>query len=162
MHSGESKEGREPRKSKRINWKDLEDVRRIVEFLKGKLGSYPLARAKIKTIGDQFVTDETGDGLINAEMGQRLLEFALEMTDHLEYDEEGLVRTWYPKEDKTVRLAEGMRFGVPIVPSGVSTAAIHDRKKAGEDDTFIAEWFGIKMSEVKAALEFEREWQAVA
>jgi uncharacterized protein (DUF433 family) len=138
----------------------LEEIREMVEYLAKELGAYPLARANLATVGKQLVTDETGQGLINAKMGQLLLAYAEEMVKHLDFDPETeLATAWHPMPDEIVVVSPDRRFGLPTVGKGVSTAAIRDRELAGDSTEEIAEWFGVSDQEVTAALEFEAEWR---
>jgi hypothetical protein len=160
--------------------KKLGELVTIAQNLRPLLGDYPFARADFKRVGSQLVTDkllpqpnanvlslfESGAGegqtkfLTNPQTMQHLADYADELAQNLEF-RDNIAAVWYPKLDHIVRLDADMRFGVPIVPSGRTVETIFNRFMIdGKDLEDTANWFGIPVEEVKAAVNFQEEWLA--
>ncbi|HEY3779895.1 MAG TPA: hypothetical protein VGL56_02340 [Fimbriimonadaceae bacterium] len=166
--------------SSKLMRKKLGELVTIAQNLRPQLGEYPFARADFKRVGNQLVTAkllpqpnanvvtlfDTGAGqgqtqfLTNPQTMQHLADYADELAQNLVFRDD-IAAVWYPKEDHVVRLDADMRFGAPIVPSGRTVETIYNRFKLdGEDLEDTADWFGIPVEEVKAAVKFQEEWLA--
>lgn len=141
----------------------LSDICKMAENLREKIGPYPFARANLKENGLDVVSDQLHpDNLFTSAIdGQYLLVIADELVTSLEFDSDGLANLWYPDQDnKLVFLNPHMRFGCPMVPSGVSTEAIVDRYRVEGNIPDTSEWFGVPSDEVEAAIKFEEAWRS--
>ena len=86
-----------------------------------------------------------------------------ELVKNLKFDDNGLANLFYPDLDnKLVFIDPHIRFGCPIVPSGVSTEAIMDRYLVEGTIKDTSEWFEVPDEEIKAAIRFEEEWRSRA
>lgn len=142
----------------------LSDLVQISENLAAEIGEYPLARSNFRTVGRQLITQSSEASLLfNPLMLQSLLDFADEMVDDIRFDEStGLANLWYPDTDnRQVVINPRVKFGKPVVLSGITTNSIAERYKLEDKDVEeTADFFDIPESEVRAAVEFENKWTA--
>lgn len=142
----------------------LASVRKVVAELTKVLGDYPLTNANLATVGNQIVTDQVEPGnLTNPVIMQHLLEYAKELKEGLEFDDEGFAHVWYPLfPDKDIIVARDMRFGLPMTASGIPTSAISSRFELEQSEDDVADWFEIPPEEVRKAILFESQWRQKA
>ncbi len=142
----------------------LDRVRPALDYVRRKLGvKRPLAHQVFHTDGiDLFVT-KVG-ALVNvSRSGQLALREVVEAyLRRIEWDEAGLAARLYPvsrlslNAPRLVVIDPQRGFGLPIlIESGVSTAVVAERFKAGESMDELADDYGCSALEVSEAIRFE-------
>jgi uncharacterized protein (DUF433 family) len=124
---------------------------------------------------ERFATDgRTIFSMIEGEVGERLL---LDLTRNqlaflsilqpfltqLDYSRVGTgVDRWWPLgRRKPVFLDPGIAFGRPVVADNlVPTEVLYQAVKANESESEVARWYGVSVSAVRVALQFERKLAA--
>jgi uncharacterized protein (DUF433 family)/transposase-like protein len=143
----------------------LQSIRRAVEFLREKFRSeHPLADKTLVTDGLDLFVERYGE-LINASrQGQlamrELLDYHLR---RLERSPSGVVIRLYPfvrgqvsDEPRTVMIDPHVQFGRPVlVGSGIPTAIIAERFKAGESVHELAEDYRRNADDIQEAIRAE-------
>ncbi len=76
----------------------------------------------------------------------------------LEYDAIGDVQRWWPLgKSKPVLVDPKVSFGRPILQEcSIPTEAVFQAVRVNESETEVANWFGISLALVRAAIEFEK------
>ena len=117
------------------------------EFKENARHLYPDSQ-KIGDMKENTVVQADGHGQLEWEsVIGRLREF--------DYEDHGIALRWrVAGKDSPVVIDPRVSFGAPAV-SGVPTWILRGRFDAGESDSDIADDFGIKKEEVRAALKFE-------
>jgi uncharacterized protein (DUF433 family) len=147
----------------------LPAVRKAVEYLRRAFGSmHPLSDEKMKTDGKHLFVEKFGQ-LINASKeGQLAMEELLEAhLKRVERDDAGLpVRLFpftriKPEGPQSVVIDPRVQFGRPcIAGTGVPTAVVVERFKAGEALSSLAEDYGRAVSDIEEAIRYETDLQA--
>jgi uncharacterized protein (DUF433 family) len=138
----------------------LDEVREMSLRLSASLGQYPFAKAQLVDAIGEIATEKVESGsLINPKAGQYLLDYAIHVKKELEFVGD-LATVWYPSgTDRKVKVDCRLRWGLPIVNSGVPTQAIFERYKLEDQDAeSTADWFDIPQDEVTDAVHFEEVW----
>lgn len=145
-------------------------VRRALSYLKTKFPSkHPLANQSFETDGLDLFIERYGR-LINISLDGQLAIRSLLMAHlrRIERDSEGIpvrlypfTRKRQPEEPKAVVIDPHISFGRPIlVGTGIVTAVIAGRYKAGESVDDLAEDYGRKRLEIEEAIRCELQLQA--
>jgi uncharacterized protein (DUF433 family) len=123
---------------------------------------FPFAEYRFKENGKHLfldsaeVTDLNTNTVIQADQnGQLAWESVIGRLHEFEYEAPGIVLKWHVAGPSSpIIIDPRISFGAPAV-KGTPTWVIKGRYEAGESDSDIAEDFGIKKNEVRAALKFE-------
>jgi uncharacterized protein (DUF433 family) len=142
----------------------LPEIRAARDYVQITLKSeYPFAQYRFKTEGKslwldyQQVEGETGRGkLLKAnQAGQLAWEDIIGRLQEFEYERKGVVVRWHVTgPGSPIVLDPRIAFGAPAI-EGTQTWVLKGRWQAGESLDEIADDFGLKEAEVRAALEFE-------
>ncbi len=105
----------------------------------------------------ETVRDELGDEQIQ-EVISKQYHFQAVLSPYLrqlQYNSSGDVERWWPLgKSRPVFLDPRIAFGKSVV-SSVPTEAVYAAVKANDSEKTVAEWLGVSLQEVKAAVEFE-------
>lgn len=147
----------------------LPAVRKAVEYLRRAFSSmHPLSDEQMKTDGKHLFVEKFGQ-LINAsEEGQLAMEELLEAhLKRVERDDSGLpVRLFpftrlRPEGPQSVVIDPRVQFGRPcITGTGVPTAVVVERFKAGEALKSLADDYRREVSDIEEAIRYETDLQA--
>ncbi len=147
----------------------LPAIRKAVEYLRRAFSSvHPLSDEQMKTDGKHLFVEKFGQ-LINASKeGQLVMEALLEAhLKRVERDDTGLpVRLFpftrpRPEGPQSVVIDPRVQFARPcITGTGVPTAVVVERFKAGEGLTSLASDYGREVSDVEEAIRYETDLQA--
>lgn len=136
------------------------DIRTAHDYL-SKLWNveYPFAQLRLKTEGYEILADfEPSQTYVAANKAGQLLwaDLIERRIEEFDYEHE-LAMRWHPRGHSVpVVIDPRISFGSPTLErSGVSTWIIKERMEAGESHDEIADDFGISLSDVHIALEFE-------
>jgi uncharacterized protein (DUF433 family) len=143
----------------------LQSIRRAVEFLREKFRSeHPLADKMLVTDGLDLFVERYGN-LINASrQGQLAMrELLISHPRRLERSPSGVVVRLYPfvrrhgaDEPRTVMIDPQVQFGRPVLAgSGIPTAVIAGRFKAGESVHELAEDYARNPEDIQEAIRAE-------
>lgn len=145
----------------------LPKVRKALEYLKKRFPSnHPLADQKFETNGLDLFIEKYGRLINITQDGQLVLKEVLKnYLRRIERDEKGLAlrlypftRTDQPNELRSVVIDPYVGFGRPVlVGTGIPTAIIAGRYKAGESIDNLAEDYGRQRSEIEEAIRCELE-----
>ena len=150
----------------------LDKVRMALNYLSKQLPSlHPLADRQFETDGmDLFI--QKVDELINlSQNGQLAMRAVLEAHLHrIERDKAGIPIKLYPftrkrdpKEPRAVVIDPRISFGRPVLAgTGIATAVIAERYKAGESMDELAEDYGRKRLEIEEAIRCELHIEVAA
>jgi len=139
----------------------LPEIRAAREYVKRELKSqHPFAEFKFKRYGKSLFTEFEESGrknLLKANQAGQLAwkEIVGPVLQEFEYEHEGVAIRWHVAGPSSPILIDPrLSFGTPTV-KGVPTWILKGRFDAGENDSMIAEDFGIDVRSVRAALRFE-------
>lgn len=143
----------------------LQRVRLAVDFMKSRLGvPNPLASRRMLTDGRNLLVEWFDEVLdVASRPGQlEMRELLQAYLDRIEHEAGGPVRL-YPFSRKEVRedprsivIDPRMQFGRPcLIGTGIPTAEIADRYKAGEDIPGLADDYGCPREQVEDAIRYE-------
>lgn len=148
----------------------LQKVRKAVLYLSERLGSaHPLAEQRFETDGVDLFIRRYGELVNISQSGQLAMRRILEAyLRRVEWDPAGVVARLYPftrkralDEPKVVVIDPRISFGRPVlVGSGIPTALIAERYKAGESIDQLADDYGRERLEIEEAIRCELEEQA--
>lgn len=143
----------------------LQRVRRAVEFLKKKLRSpHPLIERSLATDGLDLFVEHYGALLNVSQEGQAAFREILKAhLRRIERNTDGIPVRLYPftrqrsdRDPKTVVIDPRIQFGRPVlVGTGIPTAVIAERYKAGESVADLAEDYGRNPTEIEEAIRCE-------
>ena len=142
----------------------LGKIRPALEYARKRLGvARPLVRQTFHTDGLDLFVSTVGETINVSRSGQRALRQVVEAyLRRIERDDTGLVARLYPfsrlslDAPKLVVIDPRRAFGLPILErSGVATAIVAERFKAGESMDELAGDYGCSTLEVCEALRFE-------
>lgn len=148
----------------------LPKVRIVIEFLRKHFNpQHPLADIALETDGQNLFVEKLG-ALINvSEAGQLAMrEFLQAHLKRIERDVEGLPLRLYPftrkqefDEPKYVVINPLIAFGRPVISgTGIPTAVLAERWKAGESFDSLTEDYGIDKEKIEEAIRCEFEIKA--
>jgi uncharacterized protein (DUF433 family) len=168
-----------------LGFLDLQEVRFVQAFLNMGV-SWKVLRAAHEVARKRYQTEHPFCTRTFATDGKHILEELKTATDHIEYEEiarsqtvfaevvrpfikdldfsadKRLLRWWPLSKSRSVVLDPNRQFGQPIVSdAGVATEILYLAVKAGECQRDVANWYEVKESDVRDAIDFE-EWLAAA
>lgn len=168
------------RRAKRLSFKNLVElhvlsalrgrkvrvdrIREAARFIKAQMGTdHPLADVDTSTDEVDVYVEYLGR-LVNASRGQAAFRPVVEQyLTRIDRDERGLARRLFPVTrvgkslgPQRVVIDPARRFGKPSIEgTGVATAIIADRFRAGESARELAADFGVTEADVEEAVRFE-------
>lgn len=143
----------------------LQSVRKALDYLEKEFNSKsPLIENSFQTDGKSLFVEKLGN-LINAtDQGQLVMKEAIEAyLSRIEYDAQGLAAKLYPftrkrtyDEPKNIVIDPRIAFGRPVVAgTGICTAVIAERYKAGESVKDLASDYNRTFDEIEEAIRCE-------
>lgn len=148
----------------------LQKVRRALRYLSKQFHSpHPLADQRFETDGIDLFVEQSGLLVNLSQDGQLAIRSALEAyLRRIERDEVGFAARLYPftrkrepEEPKAVVIDPYVSFGRPVlVGTGIPTAVIAERYKAGESIDELAEDYGRARLDIEEAIRCELEVEA--
>lgn len=144
----------------------LQKVRPALAYLRQLVPSsaHPLADQRFETDGVDLFIQHVGELLVITREGQLAMRQVLDgYLRRVERDAEGAVARLYPftrkrdlQEPRAIVIDPGVAFGRPvIVGSGVPTAVVAERYKAGESVADLADDYGRTRLEIEEAIRCE-------
>lgn len=143
----------------------LSKIRQAIHYLRKQFSSkHPLAEQRFETDGLDLFIDKFGQLINVTDSGQLALRELLKAHLHrVEHDEAGTVVRLYPftrkrdlREPKLVVIDPHISYGRPVlVGTGIPTAIIAERYKAGESIDELAEDYGRSRNEIEEAIRCE-------
>ena len=143
----------------------LPEVRNAIVFLRGEFKSdHPLVEQKIETDGRHLFIRRFGQLITASKGGQLAMPDLLDAyLRRIEWDEQGLASRLYPftrkrqlDEPKVVVIDPLISFGRPVLTgTGVRTAIVAERYKAGESIEDLAEDYGRVRLDIEEAIRCE-------
>lgn len=143
----------------------LQRVRPAVEFVQERLKvRHPLANAGMLTDGTDLLVEWCGRVLNVSKRGQIEMRELLEAyLDRVERDDAGRATRLYPfsrkdvlEDPRSIVIDPRLEFGRPcLAGTGVPTAEIADRYKAGESWESLAEDYGRPREQIEEAIRYE-------
>jgi uncharacterized protein (DUF433 family) len=132
----------------------LRQVRMVITRLESKYGPYPLARAKVFTLGKQLITEVPNvPEAENPLLQQYMLDFFKELALKVELDDEGLIRRLFLDQAKRISIDPSVRFGVPVVSGHqVPIDDVYARFEAEGTVEDAANWLEIEPEDVEAVI----------
>jgi len=153
----------------------LPKVRRAIQFVNRELGSeHPLAEKSFETDGIDLFVREYGQ-LINASRdGQLAMKSVLEAyLERIERDRAGIAVRLYPftrdrsassavaTEPRSVVIDPQVSYGRPVLAgTGIPTAVLAERYKAGDSIKALAADYGLRTDEIEEAIRCELRTEA--
>lgn len=145
------------------------ELRAFIASLRDRLGvPYPLAHARPFVSGNKLVLEAQSQARLGAEFalvaevgGQYILTPpAQEFYERVTWEGDIAAR-WRPAADPNspVIMDPNVRFGAPSV-GGISTSILREQDLAGEDETGLAQTFGLTLAQVRWALAYEMAAEA--
>lgn len=148
----------------------LAKVRNAVRYLEQNFQSpHPLAYERMLTDGWNLFVNKYGHLINISDEGQLAIKELLQIyLRRIEWDDAGLAKRLYPfirkkdlEEPRFVVIDPTVSFGRPVlVGTGVPTAEIADRYKAGESMEELAQDYGRKRLDIEQAIRCELEIKA--
>ncbi len=142
----------------------MQRVRLAVDFMKSRLGEpNPLASVRMLTDGRDLLI-EAYEQFVNVTRGGQLevREFVQAYLDRVEHDAHGPVRL-YPfsrkhvlEDPRSISIDPRVQYGRPcLIGTGIPTAEIADRCKAGESIASLARDYGRPEQQIEEAIRYE-------
>jgi len=148
----------------------LQKVRKAAGYLADHLGSrHPLVDQRFETDGVDLFIRRYGELINISQSGQLAMRQIIEAyLRRVEWDQTGVVARLYPftrkravDEPKAVVIDPRISFGRPVlVGSGIPTAVIAERYKAGESVDELADDYGRKRLDIEEAIRCELDERA--
>lgn len=148
----------------------LAKVRKAIAYLRREFGSqHPLAEHKIETDGRKIFVRWLGKLIGVSEEGQLAMPEIVDVyLKRIDWDSAGLARRLYPftrkaelSEPKVIVMDPFVSFGRPVlVGTGIPTAIIAERFKAGETSDQLAHDYGRQRVEIEEAIRCELRVEA--
>jgi len=142
----------------------VDRIREATRFIKSEMGTdHPLADSDTSTDEVDVYVEYLGR-LVNASQGQATFRPIVEQyLTRIDRDERGLARRLFPVTrvgtslgPQRVVIDPARRFGKPFLEgTGVATATVADRFRAGESSRELAADFGVTEADVEEAVRFE-------
>jgi uncharacterized protein (DUF433 family) len=143
----------------------LPKVRKAVDFLRTKLGTpRPLADQQMMTLGGELFVEHLGQLVNITREGQVAMRQVLErLLKRVDRDPAGVPIRLYPpattrpdRERRAVVIDPEVQFGRPcLAGTGIPTAELAERYKAGETVHELADDYGRSTDEVEEAIRYE-------
>lgn len=148
----------------------LQKVRVALEYLNLKFPSkHPLADQKFETDGLDLFVEKYGELINISQEGQLAVRKLIQAyLSRIERDARGIPISLYPftrrralDEPKAIVIDPYVSFGRPVlVGTGIATAIVAERYKAGESMDDLADDYGRRRSEIEEAIRCELQVQA--
>lgn len=148
----------------------LQKVRKAFNYLANRLGSrHPLAEQRFETDGVDLFIRHYGDLVNISQSGQLAMRKIVEAyLRRVEWDAAGVVarlhpftRKRAPAEPKVIVIDPRISFGRPVLAgSGIPTAVIAERYKAGESIDQLADDYGRERLDIEEAIRCELDERA--
>ena len=148
----------------------FQKVRKAILYLSKHLHSrHPLAEQRFETDGVDLFIRQYGQLVNISQSGQLAMRKILEAyLRRVEWDDAGVVARFYPftrkrmvDEPKAIVIDPRISFGRPVLAgSGIPTADIAERYKAGESVDELADDYGRKRLEIEEAIRCELDERA--
>jgi uncharacterized protein (DUF433 family) len=148
----------------------LSKIREAIEYLRKHFSSkHPLAAQRFETDGLDLFIEKFGQLINVTQSGQTALRELLRAHLHrVEHDSAGSAVRLYPftrrrdlREPKVVVIDPHVSYGRPVlVGTGIPTAIIAERYKAGESIDELAEDYGRERNEIEEAIRCELSLEA--
>ncbi len=148
----------------------LQKVRKAVDYLSQRLGSrHPLVEERFETDGVDLFIRLYGELVNLSQPGQLAMREILEAyLRRIEWDEAGIVARLYPftrkrmpDEPRAIVIDPRISFGRPVLAgSGIATAIIAERYKAGESIDQLANDYDRERLDIEEAIRCELDEQA--
>ena len=143
----------------------LDKVRTALDYLTQEMGvAHPLARVEFQTDGVDLFIASVGQLVNVSQSGQLAMRKALQsLLQRIEWDEDGLAAKLFPvtrfQTDEAPRVLiidPRISFGRPVlVGTGVQTAILAERYKAGESVDALAEDYSCDRLQIEEAIRCE-------
>ena len=143
----------------------LSKIRQAIDYLRKHFSSkHPLAEQRFETDGLDLFIDKFGQLINVTQSGQIALRELLKAYLHrVEHDANGTAVRLYPftrkrdlREPKVVVIDPHISYGRPVlVGTGIPTAVVAERYKAGESIDELAEDYGRSRNEIEEAIRCE-------
>jgi len=143
----------------------LSKIREAIDYLRRHFSSkHPLAEQRFETDGIDLFIDKFGQLINVTQSGQIALRELLKAHLHrVEHDSSGTAIRLYPftrkrdlREPKVVVIDPHISYGRPVlVGTGIPTAVVAERYKAGESIDELAEDYGRSRNEIEEAIRCE-------
>jgi uncharacterized protein (DUF433 family) len=150
---------------RRIHGVRLPEVRKAITFLRREFNSqHPLIEQKIETDGRDLFIRAFGQLIAASKGGQLAMPQLVDAyLKRIEWDEQGIALRLYPftrkrqlDEPKVIVIDPRISFGRPVlVGTGVRTAIVAERYKAGESIEELAEDYGRRRLDIEEAIRCE-------
>lgn len=155
-------------------------LRRLIAYLEDTFDTpHPLVNERMLTDGVSVLVDKAGQLIDATRDGQLVIRQVLEAHLHrIDSDIDGLATTLFPfvrhkpdprvtfslrDEPRLISLDPRVRFGRPVIANtGIPTAEIAARFKAGDSSAALAEEYGRAQSEIEEAIRCELTLDAAA
>jgi uncharacterized protein (DUF433 family) len=144
----------------------LPAVRRAVEFMRHHYETaHPLADPRLETDGVDLFVREYNSALVNVSRdGQgAMAEIVSKYVHRIAWDRAGVLNALFPIVDdrldgpRVVAINPLMGFGQPtITGTGIQTAVLASRRRAGESPQHLARDYGRPVAEIREALRYEK------
>ena len=153
---------------------DLFRVRRAIDFVEKKLGTrHPLAQQAFLTDGQDLFIHELGELIVASAGGQKAMGEVLDAhLRRIERDERGVAARLFlfsrggersADDPRTVLVDPRVSFGRPVLAgTGIPTAVISERFKAGESIEALAADYDRSAMEIEEAVRCEQFFQRAA
>jgi uncharacterized protein (DUF433 family) len=143
----------------------LDKVRSALNYVEQQLGvPHPLAEQKFESDGVSLIVSRFGQLIAVSEAGQLAMkEMLAAHLRRIEHDPLGMAIQLYPftrkrqpDEPKTIVIDPSVSFGRPtIMGTGVATAIVAERYKAGESVDELADDYGCERRQIEEAVRCE-------
>ncbi len=141
----------------------LQKVRTALDFVRRDTGrERPLIEEEFLTDGVKLFVERYGELVEASETGQLAIRALLEASlRRIDRDPKGLAERLFPwsrepQEPRSVEIDPRRAFGrLVIVGTGISTAVIADRIRAGESIQHLAEDYRLDAAQIEAAIRWE-------
>jgi uncharacterized protein (DUF433 family) len=159
---------------RRVHEVDLGAARRAIDFMERRFGSrHPLAESHLLTDGKDLFLHELGELIAVSDGGQKAMRRVLDAhLKRIDRDAEGVAARLFlftrggsrgADDPRTVTVDPGVSFGRPVLSgTGIPTAVIAERFKAGETIGELAADYGRSAREIEEALRCEQFFQRAA
>ena len=148
----------------------LPKVRAAVAYVRRQFGTeHPLAEQRMLTDGQELFVQKFGKLIAVSQAGQlAFLEVLKAHLERIEWDEAGIAVRLFPftrrlegEEPKSIVIDPRISFGRPVLfGTGIATAVIAERFKAGESVDELAEDYGRNRLEIQDAIRCELALEA--
>lgn len=148
----------------------LDKIRIAMDYLRKRFGSeHPLAEERFATDGVDLFVDKYGELINVSRAGQLAIKNLLEShLRRIDRDPQGVALRLYPftrkrsvEEPRAIVIDPYVSFGRPVlVGTGIATAVVAERYKAGESIEQLCDDYGRKRLEIEEAIRCELELEA--